>query len=285
MALASAAGISNLLPGSARAAGTGRIYVSTEKGNEVVVLDSSFAVIKRIATSRRPPGMHFTTYHSQIFVAGGDDDAIDVIDVSTLEVVDSIPTGPSPEVFAFSADGKIVYVSDEEYSQLEAIEVASRTSVMQVATGAEPEGVIVSEDGKTLYVTSEVADMVPVVDVASGAVIKNIVVGTRPRRFIFTPDGKQLWVSCELSSEIYIIARATNEIVGDPQVFVPPGFQQEDVTPVGMAITKDGSKVLLSLGRANHIAIVDARSHQVLFFVLVGSRAWSVVLSCVVFSA
>ena len=62
-------------------------------------------------------------------------------------------------------------------------------------------------------------------------------------------------------------------------VFVPPGFQQEDVTPVGMAITKDGSKVLLSLGRANHIAIVDARSHQVLQYVLVGSRPWSVDLS------
>src|SRR3569832_1761903 len=135
MALASAAGVSTLLPGSARAAGTGQIFVSTEKGNEVVVLDPSFTVIKRIATSRRPRDMHFTADHSQIFVACGDDDAIDIIDVGTLEVIDSIPTGPSPEVFAFSADGKAVYVSDEENSQLEAIDIASRTSVMRVATG------------------------------------------------------------------------------------------------------------------------------------------------------
>ena len=279
IALAGAVGLAPLLPPRAYAEGTGQIFVSTEKGNEVVVLSPSFDIIKRIATSRRPRDMHFTADHSQIFVACGDDDAIDIIDVDTLEVIDSIPTGPSPEVFAFSADGKAVYVSDEENSQLEAIDIASRTSVMRVATGAEPEGVLVTEDGKTVYVTSEVADMVHVVDVASGIVTKNIVVGTRPRRFILTPDGKELWVSCELSSEIYIIDRTSNEIIGDPLVFVPPGLRSEEVTPVGMAITRDGSKVLLSLGRANHIAILDTTSRQVLQYVLVGSRAWSVDLS------
>ncbi len=272
-------GAASLLPRPAYAAGTGNIFISLEKGNEVVVLDKTYAEVKRIATSKRPRDMHFNADRTQLFVACGDDDAIDVIDVGTLEVVDSIPTGPSPEVFAFSPDFKQVWVSNEEYSQLEAIDLETRVSVAQIATGAEPEGVIVSEDGKTVYVTSEVADMVHVVDVASGAVIKNILVGTRPRRFIFTPDGKQLWVSCELSSEIYIIDRATNEIIGDPLFFVPPGFKPEDVTPVGMAITKDGTKILLSLGRANHVAIIDGTSHDVLQYVLVGKRAWSVDLS------
>ena len=41
----------------AHAAGTGNIFVSTERGNEVVVLDSGFNIIKRIATSRRPRTM------------------------------------------------------------------------------------------------------------------------------------------------------------------------------------------------------------------------------------
>ncbi|HHY48739.1 MAG TPA: hypothetical protein GYA10_03220, partial [Alphaproteobacteria bacterium] len=72
---------------------------------------------------------------------------------------------------------------------------------------------------------------------------------------------------------------ATNEIKGESLVFVPPGFREEDVTPVGMAVTRDGSKVLVSLGRANHIAIVDAATHEVLQYVLVGRRAWSVDLT------
>lgn len=265
------------LPASAK--DTGQIFVSTEKGNEVVVLDKDYNIVKRIKTSRRPRDMHFNAEHTLLYVACGDDDAIDIIDIDKLEVVDSIPTGPSPEVFAFSPDEKLLYVSNEEDSRVEAIDLASRISTQDVPTGAEPEGVLVTPDGKTVFVTSEVADMVHVIDTATGAVIKNILVGTRPRRFILTPDGSELWVSCELSSEIFIIDTKTLEIKGDSLVFVPPGFREEDVTPVGMAITKDGSKILLSLGRANHIAIIDGKTHDVLQYVLVGKRAWSVDLS------
>ena len=46
-----------------------------------------------------------------------------------------------------------------------------------------------------------------------------------------------------------------------------------------MAITGDGSKVLVSLGRANNVAVVDAKTHEVIKYVLVGRRAWSVDLS------
>jgi YVTN family beta-propeller protein len=61
--------------------------------------------------------------------------------------------------------------------------------------------------------------------------------------------------------------------------FQPPGFRPEDVTPVGMAITEDGSRIFISLGRANHIAVIDAATREVEAYILVGSRAWSVALS------
>ncbi len=46
-----------------------------------------------------------------------------------------------------------------------------------------------------------------------------------------------------------------------------------------MEITKDGSTVYVTLGRANHIASVDAASKEIKEYVLVGSRAWGVALS------
>ena len=95
-------GAASVLPRSAYAAGTGNIFISLEKGNQVVVLDKTYAEIKRIDTSKRPRDMHFNADKTQLFVACGDDDTVDVIDVGTLEVVDSIPTGPSPEAFALS---------------------------------------------------------------------------------------------------------------------------------------------------------------------------------------
>ena len=242
------------------------------------MLNPDLSVKTRIETSRRPRDMRFNEARTLLFVACGDDDVIDVIDVATLQVVDSIPTGPSPEVFVFSPDETQIFVSNEEDSVMEMIDVASKTVIDRVATGAEPEGVINSVDGKYVFVTSEVADMVHVIDRAKSAVVKNIIVGTRPRRFVVTPDGSELWVSDELSSEIHVIDIATLTIK-DALSFVPPGFRAEDVTPVGMAVTKDGSKILITLGRANHVAIIDAKSREVLQYVLVGSRAWDVDLT------
>ena len=264
------------LPGFAK--DTGLIFVSLERGNQVVVLNPDLTEHKRIETSRRPRDMHFNAAHDKLYVACGDDDSIDVIDMATLEVIDSIPTGPSPEVFTFSPDETKIYVSNEEDSTMEIIDIATKTVTARVPTGAEPEGVINGVDGKTVFVTSEVADMVHVVDTATARVTKNIVVGTRPRRFVVTPDGAELWVSDELSSEVHVINLATLE-VSEVLSFLPPGFRAEDVTPVGMAITKDGSKVIVSLGRANHIVFVDTKSREVLGYTLVGSRAWDVDLS------
>lgn len=261
------------------AAGTGNIFVSTEKGNEVVVLDPGYNIIKRIPTSRRPRDMQMTKAHDLLYVACGDDDAIDVIDVNALEVVDSIPTGPSPEMFRLSDDESAVYVSDEENSTVEKIDLKQKVAVQTIPSGAEPEGILIMPGGKIVFATSEVADMVHVIDADQGAVIKNVLVGTRPRRFLYLPTLNEVWVSCELSSEIFILDATTYEIKGDSLIIVPPGFQEEDVTPVGMASLKDDSKVFLSLGRANHIAILDAKSHDVLSFVLTGKRCWSIDLS------
>lgn len=267
-----------LSPFAAWAQGTGNIFVSLERANEVVVLSPAHEIISRIETARRPRDMHFNDDHTLLYVAAGDDDVIEVIDVATLEVVDDIPTGPSPEVFAFSADRTQIYVSNEEDSTLEFIDLATKTVTQRVPTGAEPEGVLVAPDGDTIYVTSEVADMVHVVDTASARVTKNIIVGTRPRRFIVTPDGAELWVSDELSSEVHVIDTATNTI-SEVLSFLPPGFRAVDVTPVGMAISADGSRIFITLGRANHLAVVDAASREVEAYILVGSRAWSVALS------
>ena len=251
---------------------TGRIFVSNERSHDVWVFSPDFEHIATIETSRRPRDMKLNADRTLLHVACGDDDVIEVIDVETLEIVDNIPTGPSPEVFEFSPDESLIYVSNEEDSILEIIEVDSRIVIHDVTTGAEPEGVIASDNGSTVYVTSEVADMMHVIDTEAGAVIDNIIVGTRPRRFILTPDTNELWVSAELSSEIYIIDRATLEIKEVLQ-FLPPGFRPEDVTPVGMALTADGARRYISLGRANHVAVLDGFTHELIDYVLVGRRA------------
>ena len=264
----------------AGAKGTGYVFVSHEKTNNIAVIDprQDYKIIKWIPTSRRPRDMKFRDNRKLLYVACGDDDVIDVIDVATLAVVDHIPTGPSPEMFALSHDEGTLYVSNEEGSSVQEINIADKIIVRDIATGAEPEGIAVSEDAKTLYVTSEVTDMVHVVDLAAGVVTDNIVVGTRPRRFLMPPGGKELWVSNEVSGQVSVIDRVTNQVSASLE-FPLPGLRQGDVTPVGMTMTNDGKSAIIALGRADHVAFVDPASKKLKGYVLVGSRAWGVALS------
>lgn len=261
----------------AAAAGTGYVFVSNERSNDISVLDgTTYQIIKSIPTSRRPRDMQFNADKTMLYVACGDDDVIDVIDVATLEVVDQIPTGPSPEMFEFNGDFSLIYVSNEENSTAQVIDVAQKLIVHEIPTGAEPEGVMVSEDGLTLYVTSEIADMVHFVDTELGVVVDNVVVGTRPRRFAMLDN--ELWVTDELSGQVSIIDRTTH-VVTHTLEFLPPGFRPVDVTPVGITWTEDQSTVVVTLGRANHIAFINAATKEIEDYVLVGSRAWGVDLN------
>ena len=59
----------------------------------------------------------------------------------------------------------------------------------------------------------------------------------------------------------------------------PPGVSPIKVMPCGIRFTRDGRTAVIALGRANHIAVVDAASHKVRGYVKVGGRPWHLALS------
>jgi len=290
---------------SAIAKDTGLIFVSSEKDNVVYVLNgSSYEVVKTIATGERPRHLQFDPERNRIFVACGKGNSIDIIDVAKLELVDRIADVEDPELFDFSKDGKTLFISLEEDSALGILDLeehfAEREGMPDLATaepepeseegeedeeavpglstvetGKEPEGVLASPDGSTVYVTSEVANIVHVVDVAAKQIRANVVAGNRPRRFALSPDGAQLWVTNELNASVSVIDTATNKVIKQIDFPPPTGARSEQVTPVGIVMTGDGKTAVVALGRANHIAFVDAESLEVGDYVLVGKRAWN----------
>ena len=46
-----------------------------------------------------------------------------------------------------------------------------------------------------------------------------------------------------------------------------------------MQFTADGSTAFVALGRANRVAVVDARSYEVEKYILVGQRPWQLTFS------
>ena len=255
----------------------GVAYVSSEKDDALTMIDLKTLGIKgTIATCKR--GRHLQlTAQRKIMVACTDSNAADVIDPATAKSLGRIPLGDAPEAFDVSPDGKTIFVSNEDAGEVSFVDAATGKRIKSVKVGEEPEGVKVGADGRTLYVASEAASLVHVIDIASATVVKNIKVGKRPRRMAISPDGKELWVTNELDASVSIISTADHSVVGGIR-FEVKGARSEDITPVGILMTRDGKRAFVALGKANHVAFIDVAARKVTDLVLVGRRAWNVAL-------
>lgn len=255
----------------------GTAYVSSEKDNSLTLIDTSTLAVKgTIATCKRARHVQLTP-EKMLMVACTDSNQADVIDPATGKSVRKVALGDEPEAFDLSPDGKTIYVSNEDEGEASFIDAATGKKLKTVKVGKEPEGVKVSGDGKTVYVTSEVASMVHVIDTATAKVVKNVKVGKRPRRMAITPDGKELWVTNELDASVSIVSTADHSVIGTLK-FEVKGARAEDISPVGIQMTRDGKRAFVALGRANHVAFVDVPGRKVTNLVLVGKRAWNVTL-------
>jgi PQQ-dependent catabolism-associated beta-propeller protein len=267
-----------LLMSASLAHAQGIAFVSSEKDHALAVLDlATLTVTGTIPTCKRPRHLQLMPDRKQLMVACGDGNAADLIDIATRKSVRRLNLGDDPEAFDLSPDGKTLYVSNEDEGALSIIDIASGKLTASVPVGKEPEGVKVSPDGKTVWVTSEVANLVHVIDTASAKVVRHVKVGARPRRFALTPDGSQLWVSNEMSASVSVLSTRDYSLI-DTIEFKVPGARSTDITPVGLAMTHDGKRAFVALGRANHVAFVDVATRKVSDLVLVGKRAWNVAL-------
>ncbi len=265
-----------LIAGTAAAQGTA--YVSSEKDDALTLIDTATLAVKgTIKTCKRARHVQRMP-DGKLMVACTDSNAADIIDPATGKSVRRVALGDEPEAFDLSPDGKTIYVSNEDEGEASFVDAATGKVLKKVKVGEEPEGVKLSADGKTLYVTSEVASLVHVIDTATAKVVKNVKVGKRPRRMAITADGKELWVTSELDTSVSIISTADHSVVGTIK-FEVKGARAEDITPVGITMTKDGKRAFVGLGKANHVAFVDVAARKVTGLVLVGKRAWNVTLN------
>jgi PQQ-dependent catabolism-associated beta-propeller protein len=258
--------------------GTGLIFVTNEKSSTMTVLDAANSIVATVPTCARPRGITFNRDKTALFVGCGDDDTIGLYDIASLVLKRRYRGIPDPETFDLHPDGRHLYISNEDDSEASVLDIETGEIIAHYSTGEEPEGVLITSDGRLAFVASEAANLVHVIDVEAKTVAKSIIVDTRPRRFALTPDESQLWVSAELSGVVNIIDRATLEVVATVP-FLPKGMRKEQVTPVDVVITADGKRAYVALGRANHVAVVDVASREVIDYVLVGKRPWGLRLA------
>ncbi len=292
------AGAVSLLLGMSAAAAPApaaeRVYVSDERGGNVVVVDpQARSVVASIAVGKRPRGIQVSPDRQRVYVAlsgspmGGPNvdesrlpppdrrfDGIGVVDLKAGKLLTTYQSGADPEAFALSHDGRTLYVSNEDVGKLSAVDLAQGVVTATVEVGSEPEGVAVSADDRVVYVTCETSNAVYVVDARSHKVLAQIPTEKRPRALLLPAGSGRGFVTNEFGGSLTVFSTRDYKVLrtislGDPQ----------SVRPMGIA-SADGKHIYVTTGRYGALLEVDADSGQVLrTMAKVGQRPWGLALS------
>lgn len=252
----------------------GEFWISNEKDNTISVIDeTTLEVTRTIEVGKRPRGIIFSKDHSVLFVCASDSDTVQVIDPATGKLLNDLPSGEDPEQFALHPDDRHLYIANEDDAVTTVVDVVERKVVAQIDVGIEPEGMAVAPDGKIAITTSETTNMAHWIDTATNQIIANSLVDQRPRHAEFNKGGDELWVSSEIGGTVTVFNTADQTEKGKI-AFEIKGVHRDKIQPVGIKLSTDGKFAFVALGPSNHVAVVDAKSLQVLSYVLVGRRVW-----------
>lgn len=271
-----------------------RIYVTCETSGDLAIIDSNtMSVTSTVKLGKRPRGVHPNPDGSIIYVAlsgsppegpGVDEsklpppdktaDGIAAFDVKSNKVSRVLQAGSDPENFDVSADGKTIFVSNEDASGVSFIDIASGKVTKTIPTGEEPEGVKVAPDGKRVFSTSEGDGTISVIDTDTARLIKTFKVGHRPRNIVFMPDRNRGYVNAENDAAVVLFDSAKYAKLSAVSLGKPG-----QVKPMGLALSKDASKLYVTTGRGGQVIVVDTATNKPVSSLEVGKRPWGITVS------
>ena len=285
--------------GSTPAPAGHRLYVSDETGASIVVIDPQKGeVVQRIAVGKRPRGVRLSRDGARLLVAlsgspiagpGVDEsklppadraaDGIGVVDLASGTVVRKYESGQDPEAFDISRDGLLAFVSNEETAEMSVLDLESGTITHRVPVGEEPEGVTVRPDGRVVYVTCEATNEVVAVDTSSFKILARIEGGPRPRSVEFDKDGTVGFIASENGAAVTVFDPVTHTVTSTIQIPRTEGTPMPP-RPMGLALSPNGGRIFVSLGRAKSVAIVDVATRALVRTIEdVGTRPWGIAVS------
>ena len=125
-------------------------------------------------------------------------------------------------------------------------------------TAISGETVATKKTAKTGYllVLNKDADTVMYVDIAARRVVKTIPVDKNPHETVISPDGKQAYVTCSGGDSLLVF---DNETMTLTKRVTHPDFR----FPHGLAITRDGKRLLLASTRSGKFFVISLPSLEV----------------------
>ena len=264
--LAAAAAAMLAVTPATQAAGTGYLFVSSEKDHAVTVLDGeTYEVVKQIRTAARPRHLAFNPDRTRLYAACGEGNAIDIIDVGALELVDRIGPIDDPEAFDFSPDGGTMYISLEDDAQLgildlrayfEGREEKPELTVAEVSATDDDDDDDDDDDEEEEEDEEEGDDDEEGEDDDGETVpgMSTVDVGEEPEGILVNKDGSLVFVTSEVANMVHVIDTATAEIRAN----IVAGNR-----PRRFAVPADGNTLWVTNELSGSVSLIDLGTMKV----------------------
>lgn len=185
---------------------------------------------------------------------------------------------------ALSEDGKRCYVVHNETSaytdykgSLSVIDTANNRVLGKATTAAFPYAVAVRTaevgKGETVYVAGERDGVVSVLDATqpnAPAPLRDIKVGEHPMALLLDKAQRRLFVANASSDTVSLIDTTTNRVTRTLPLRPADGTRLPGMTPTGLALSPDESRLYVTLGDWNAVAVLDLNAETVRGYIPVG---------------
>jgi uncharacterized protein (TIGR03437 family) len=199
---------------------------------------------------------------------------IKATDATGAVTLDVFPAG-----FGVSADGSILYFAEE--GLLGAMVPKTGALLWSISFPGTAAGLILSPDGKTAYVPAFLTDqsddlVIYAIDLATQEIVTTIAIpqedATRVYGIAINPAGTRLYMTTEglNSNNLVVVSTVSNGVVATVPL--------ELITPSGVAVTPDGSRIYVSDENENVVIVFDATSNAIVTSVPVGYGPTGIVI-------
>lgn len=172
------------------------------------------------------------------------------------------------------------YITNQGDHTVSIVDLNTLQSVNKLAVGQAPVGVAIDHFSQRLFVSNVESRSISVIDIAKPTVLGEVKLGFTPVGLQLSKDGSLLFVADWFADRIFVYRQATlMKALANNQ---PAEVEKEILlgrAPAGMAISREGASLYVTLRDSNNVGVIDVRTLTPIHTIPVGQHPFGISLS------
>ena len=190
-----------------------------------------------------------------LYVTTEIDQAVSVIDPSTLKVIGKVPTGaPESHMLAITRDGRRGYTANVGPGSVSVLDLENRKTLAVIPVASKIQRIALSVDDKLVFTADQTKPQLAAIDTATNKLKTWIPLPAQGYGAASTPDGRWLVVALPSGKQVAAVELSTMKVAHTIDV---PAAPQE------VLISPDGQTAYVSCDASQKVAVIRTRDWTV----------------------